>query len=80
MLLTAKNCFKCHKGHLPEQSKKKLDSRRDSDNHARKIKCYACKESGHDATFCIAKKRILSESEREQQKLAAKADADFGFF
>ena len=30
--------------------------------------------------FAKQKKRILSESEREQQKLAAKADADFGFF
>ena len=29
--------------------------------------------------FAKQKKRILSESEREQQKLAAKADADFFF-
>ena len=43
-------CFKCHKrGHVSKQCRENLSSRRDSEDRARKIQCYECKEFGHIA-------------------------------
>ena len=42
--------FKCHKrGHVSKECRKNLSSRRDSEDRARKIQCYECKEFGHIA-------------------------------
>ena len=56
-------CFKCHKrghvGHVSKQCRENLSSRRDSEDRARKIQCYECKEFGHIVKYCQAKKTSL---------------------
>ena len=59
-------CFKCHqRGHVSKQCRENLDSRRDSEDKARKFQCYECKEFGHIAKYCQAKKKFISKTKRE---------------
>ena len=64
---------------MSRNSAENLGSRRDSENRARKIQCYECKEFGHIAKYCQAKKKFISKTKREQQNLAAETEAHFSF-
>ena len=53
-------CFKCHKsGPVSKQCRENLGSRRYSEDKARKIQCYECKEFGNIAKYCQAKKEFI---------------------
>ena len=78
MLLIARTEFVLNviKEDVLKQCSENLGSRRDSEDKARK---FQCKEFGHIAKFCEAKKNFISKTEWEQQYLAAETDAVFSF-